>query len=82
MLLLLELEISQVDCPTQLICTWNFICCVVFHNKAKTTQQGNLLKFHHLKTILQFSLAEEACEQGEAHGEEVVNDMYEKIKER
>jgi len=25
--------------------------------------------------------AEEACEQGETHGEEVVNDMYEKIKE-
>ena len=54
----------------------------MFHDKAKRTQQGNLLKFHHLKTILQFSLAEEACEQGEAHGEEVVNDMYEKIKER
>ena len=29
-----------VDCPTQLICTWIFI---VFHDKAKITQQGNLL---------------------------------------
>ena len=29
-----------VDCPTQLICTWIFI---VFHDKAKRTQQGNLL---------------------------------------
>ena len=27
-----------VDCPTQLYCTW------IFHDKAKRTQQGNLLR--------------------------------------
>ena len=24
----LTLGVRVVDCPTQLICTWNFICCV------------------------------------------------------
>ena len=33
-----------VDCPTQLICTWVFTCVLhVFHDKARRTQQGNLL---------------------------------------
>ena len=34
------------NCPTQLICTWIFICCsfVVFHDKAKRTQRGDLLQ--------------------------------------
>ena len=31
---------SLVDCPTQLICTFSY---VVFHDKTKRTQQGNLL---------------------------------------
>ena len=32
-----------VDRPTQLIFPWIFICFHVFHDKAKRTQQGNLL---------------------------------------
>ena len=36
-----------VDCPTQLICTWVFTCVLhVFHDKARRTQQGNLLTLH------------------------------------
>ena len=36
-----------VDCPTQLTCCWNFIFVVVvvdvvFYDKTKRTQQGNL----------------------------------------
>ena len=36
----LPLKLQLIDCLTQLICTWNFI---VFHDKARRTQQGNLL---------------------------------------
>ena len=42
-----------VDCPTQLICTWVFNCCsFVFHDKAKRTQQGNLLPRLTVTSIL------------------------------
>ena len=44
-----------VDCPTQLICTWIFICCVPWQNyKTKRTQQGNLLAKNRNKTGLKW----------------------------
>ena len=40
---------NVVDCPTQLICTWIFIC--VFQDKTKRTQQGNMLVASDLLVI-------------------------------
>ena len=47
---ILQFAKALVDCPTQLICTWIFICVPwqLVIDKAKRTQQGDLLRRHIL----------------------------------